>query len=1093
MLGREVILDRQAVQDVLSGERERFGELVERYMPVVQATAMARLRNLSDTEDVVQETFLRAFQSLDRLRAKEKFGAWLLTIARNVCNTLLARRGREASLHEATLPTAVEPSGSGEAAELDGLLHEEILKLSEGQREVLLMHYFAGRSLTEMESLLGVSRFALAKRLQRAREALGERMLKRVEATRYRVSREKVSTVMKAIVVAPVSWGLAETASLTRILYPARQLGELVMVHKVIAVPILLVAGFVATLAIGSGETAKKSSVPAAFTNTASQTAVPLAAAAVTEQTPSMAQVADAAATNAESGNAASKPVEKPVDLSDPKDVWRKVLEVNRVWLDPRPKHLQYTLNMGGPEPGNTPELVHRVWIDGDKGRWETENYQMVFDSQNAVYLQPADLLQRSPMPVEDVSRYRQGLAWHTALHALAKGGLPENARIVETRDTPSGKIITLEAELEKARADVGFGLANTWFGQSMYAIDRVRLHIQVPEFVPVLEEDFSQLPDGGETKTLIEIGPEFLAFENQSAPKVLAYRSKLSDDLDWVLRAEFQRIDDVWILREGLNLHNGNPVKRIYVTNVSTGPFSPDLVEAPSEEKLAALKAAFPKQETTQKPAADQPVVVRVFPANAALNVPVQTELRIQFDRPMDPDRMAITFEKGGPNDFSAAQYDPQSYEFVVPVRLTPGEQPFVAVNAERTRGGFVSADGVRAAPYRWGFETAALPSRQNAPEPQIVSLSPESGATVSCLAYIEVAFDRPMDPVAGYVVDLSKERFPTDRAQLLADVQYDAHENRFLLPVSFPPDWQGDVELRGFRTADGASAAPVPLHLATTREPYSESLLEQFKVAAKDPQLLAVLGEMRQARQQLTSVSEHVTTTYASGLVLPAEFGSTINAQSATFKFQGDRRFYGDVSLHMQTETFVVASDGDQCWWHYAKAENGQTEESLQVAPYETIDEKNVLICDPFGLQYRDVDAAAADLHLEYEGMSTLNGRHCHVIRSTTVKVSKEWAEAKITRWWIDAQQFMPVQVAANQLDGRTLHTFAYEGINEPIPDVEFAPPSRDDIVAQPVDPLTDGYTKRFLTVVDGGNGRMSVRWGMNGPKGTSSSGLN
>ena len=1093
MLGREVILDRQAVQDVLSGERERFGELVERYMPVVQATAMARLRNVSDTEDVVQETFLRAFQSLDRLRAKEKFGAWLLTIARNVCNTLLARRGREASLHEATLPTAVEPSGSGEAAELDGLLHEEILKLSEGQREVLLMHYFAGRSLAEMESLLGVGRFALAKRLQRAREALGERMLKRVEATRYRVSREKVSTVMKAIVVAPVSWGLAETASLTRILYPARQLGELVMVHKVIAVPILLVAGFVASLAIGSGETAKKSSVPAAFTNTASQTAVPLAAAAVTEQTPSTAQVADAAPTNAESGNAASKPVEKPVDLSDPKDVWRKVLEVNRVWLDPRPKHLQYTFNMGGPEPGAQPELIYRVWIDGDKGRFETDSLEVIFDSRNSVYLQPPELLQKSPLPTEDASRFRQGVTWHTALHEFAEQGLPENARIVETRDTPAGKTIVIEAELEKTPGNVGFGLANMWFGESSFRIDRVRLQIQVPEFVPVLEEDFTRMPDGGENKNLIEIGPEFIAFQNQSAPKVLAFHTTFGDNIDWVMRAEFQKVDDVWILREGLNVHDGKLVNRVYVTNASTKPFSPDLVEAPTEEKLAELKAAFPKQDSAQKPAEGQPVVVRVFPANAASNVPVQTELRIQFDQPMDPGRMGITFEKGGLRDFSAAQYDPESYEFVIPVRLTPGEQQFVAVNAERAWESFVSADGVKAAAYRWGFETAAAPNMPGAPEPQILSLSPQPGEKVACFTYVEVDFDQPMDPLAGHIVDLSDEKSIMDRAQLLADVQYNAREKRFTLPVSLPPDWEGDVELRGFKTVDGASAAPVQLHLATTSVLFSETALEQFKKAAKDSQLLAVLNQMRLARQQLTALSERVTTSDAWALLPSAQSASTINTQSATFKFQGNGQFYGDVTQCMHTGTFVVASDGDQCWWHKTMEKNGQIEEFLQVAPYDVFDEKNVLICDPFGLQNRDVEEAIADLHLEYEGTSTLNGRHCHVIKSTTAGLCGKWVTARITRLWVDAQQLMPVQAATNQLEGRALYTFAFDRLNDPIPDPEFAPPSGDNIVLQPVDPLTDGYTTRFLTVIDGSSGEMSVRWGMTGPKGTSSSGLN
>ena len=63
----------------------------------------------------------------------------------------------------------------------------------------------------------------------------------------------------------------------------------------------------------------------------------------------------------------------------------------------------------------------------------------------------------------------------------------------------------------------------------------------------------------------------------------------------------------------------------------------------------------------------------------------------------------------------------------------------------------------------------------------------------------------------------------------------------------------------------------------------------------------------------------------------------------------------------------------------------------------------------------------------------------------------------------------------------------------INEPIPDEEFRPTVAPDVQAGPVVPLAEGYTRRFLNVNDGTGGRMSVRWGMTGPKGTNSSGLN
>ena len=97
-------------------------------------------------------------------------------------------------------------------------------------------------------------------------------------------------------------------------------------------------------------------------------------------------------------------------------------------------------------------------------------------------------------------------------------------------------------------------------------------------------------------------------------------------------------------------------------------------------------------------------------------------------------------------------------------------------------------------------------------------------------------------------------------------------------------------------------------------------------------------------------------------------------------------------------------------------------------------------------------------------------------------------------ITRWSIDAETFLTVQVEQN-LDTGLRHTqvFLYDRINEAIPAAEFRPAVADTLTPKGPDPLEEGYTERFLNVKDGAAGSMSVRWGMQGPKGRSSSGLN
>lgn len=64
-----------------SGDREAFGRLVARYQGMVHAVAYSHTGDAALSEDIAQETFLAAWQRLDRLRSPERFGPWLAGIA----------------------------------------------------------------------------------------------------------------------------------------------------------------------------------------------------------------------------------------------------------------------------------------------------------------------------------------------------------------------------------------------------------------------------------------------------------------------------------------------------------------------------------------------------------------------------------------------------------------------------------------------------------------------------------------------------------------------------------------------------------------------------------------------------------------------------------------------------------------------------------------------------------------------------------------------------------------------------------------------------------------------------------------------------
>ena len=161
----------------------------------------------------------------------------------------------------------------------------------------------------------------------------------------------------------------------------------------------------------------------------------------------------------------------------------------------------------------------------------------------------------------------------------------------------------------------------------------------------------------------------------------------------------------------------------------------------------------------------------------------------------------------------------------------------------------------------------------------------------------------------------------------------------------------------------------------------------------------------------------------------------------------------------------------------------------------PYDVMDEKNVVICDPFHPQEGDIGSLIERLNLQYLGEEKLNGRPCYVLESwQSSLLHNERVTCTVTRWWIDAETHRPLRLMQDWgLGLRTIRCFKYERVNEAIPDSEFSPPVIVGLSASEPEPLGEGYHTRFLNVIDGSSGRMSVRWGKYGETKRSSSGLN
>lgn len=164
--------DAEIVRAVLRGDRGAFALLVARHERAVWATARSVLRDDHAAADAGQEAFLQAFRRLGDLRQPERFGIWLLRIAGRESIRLARRRAREPgqSLDEARRDLPQYRSG-GPATRLstdaEDLL-EEVARLPEQERLVVVLHYLDGHPVAEVAAALGRPVGTVTKQLSRA-------------------------------------------------------------------------------------------------------------------------------------------------------------------------------------------------------------------------------------------------------------------------------------------------------------------------------------------------------------------------------------------------------------------------------------------------------------------------------------------------------------------------------------------------------------------------------------------------------------------------------------------------------------------------------------------------------------------------------------------------------------------------------------------------------------------------------------------------------------------------------------------------------------------------------------------------------------
>lgn len=163
------------VRRARAGEPDAYAEVFRRHAARIAAVCCARLGWRGPVDDMVQETFTRAWRELASLREAERFPAWLRGIALRACADWLRRREREQGL---LVPLgdgfdAPAPEHGPREAEARAVL-DAVEALPEIYRETLTLYYYGERSHAEIAATLGIGQAAVNARLGKARALLRE-------------------------------------------------------------------------------------------------------------------------------------------------------------------------------------------------------------------------------------------------------------------------------------------------------------------------------------------------------------------------------------------------------------------------------------------------------------------------------------------------------------------------------------------------------------------------------------------------------------------------------------------------------------------------------------------------------------------------------------------------------------------------------------------------------------------------------------------------------------------------------------------------------------------------------------------------------
>ena len=208
----DAMSDEEVVKHVLSGETVLFEVLMRRYNQRLYRAARSILGDDNEAEDVMQDTYVRAYEHLNQFSERAKFSTWLTRIAVHEALARHRRRSRfveidstpESEIDNVSILVSKTQNPEQEtlARELSAVLESSVDALPDSYRSVFMLRDVEEMSTAETAECLDISKEAVKTRLHRARALLREKLYSRVglaTAGAFRFAGQRCDQLVSAV------------------------------------------------------------------------------------------------------------------------------------------------------------------------------------------------------------------------------------------------------------------------------------------------------------------------------------------------------------------------------------------------------------------------------------------------------------------------------------------------------------------------------------------------------------------------------------------------------------------------------------------------------------------------------------------------------------------------------------------------------------------------------------------------------------------------------------------------------------------------------------------------------------------------------